>query len=92
MIKLFCKAAVVVSLATLFGCSSTPSVEKMQADVASYSLPKAAVADKGLVYVVRPSNVGMAPKMAEPRLGARCFDGSRSWGRRRPQRVKFTHL
>ncbi|WP_313060498.1 DUF2846 domain-containing protein [Pseudomonas rhodesiae] len=31
----------------------------MQADVASYSLPKAAVADKGLVYVVRPSNVGM---------------------------------
>jgi len=29
MIKLFCKAAVVVSLATLFGCSSTPSVEKM---------------------------------------------------------------
>lgn len=59
MIKLFCKAAVVVSLATLFGCSSTPSVEKMQADVASYSLPKAAVADKGLVYVVRPSNVGM---------------------------------
>jgi hypothetical protein len=59
MIKLFCKAAVVLSLATLFGCSSTPSVEKMQADVASYSLPKAAVADKGLVYVVRPSNVGM---------------------------------
>ena len=59
MIKLFCKAAVVLSLATLFGCSSTPSVEKMQADVANYSLPKAAVADKGLVYVVRPSNVGM---------------------------------
>ncbi|MBK5415321.1 DUF2846 domain-containing protein [Pseudomonas sp. TH31] len=31
----------------------------MQAEVAQYSLPKAPVADKGLVYVVRPSNAGM---------------------------------
>ncbi|WP_439856618.1 DUF2846 domain-containing protein [Pseudomonas yamanorum] len=31
----------------------------MQAEIANYSLPKAAVADKGLVYVVRPSNAGM---------------------------------
>ncbi|MBT2370915.1 DUF2846 domain-containing protein [Pseudomonas fluorescens] len=59
MMKLFCKAAVVLSMATLVGCASAPSVEKMQADVANYSLPKAAVADKGLVYVVRPSNAGM---------------------------------
>ncbi|MCG8294014.1 DUF2846 domain-containing protein [Pseudomonas entomophila] len=31
----------------------------MQAEVAHYTLPKAAVADKGLVYVVRPSTTGM---------------------------------
>lgn len=59
MFKALCKTAVVLSLALLCGCASSPSVEKMQAEVAEYSLPKAAVADKGLVYVVRPSNAGM---------------------------------
>lgn len=59
MIKGFCKAAVIFSMTMLFGCASAPSVEKMQADVANYSLPKAGVADKGLVYVVRPGNAGM---------------------------------
>ena len=32
----------------------------MQTELANYPLPKPAVADKGLVYVIRPSNVGMA--------------------------------
>ncbi len=59
MIKIFCKTAAVLSIALLYGCASAPSMEKMQAEVAQYSLPKPAVADKGLVYVVRPSNVGM---------------------------------
>ncbi|MCR8719988.1 DUF2846 domain-containing protein [Pseudomonas syringae USA007] len=31
----------------------------MQAEVSQYTLPKPAVADKGLIYVVRPSNAGM---------------------------------
>lgn len=60
MFKALCKTAVVLSLALLYGCASSPSVEKMQAEVADYALPKAATTDKGLVYVVRPSNAGMA--------------------------------
>ena len=59
MIKLISKTAAVVSIALLYGCASAPSMEAMQAEVAQYSLPKAPVADKGLVYVVRPSNAGM---------------------------------
>lgn len=59
MFKTFCKTTAVLSIALLYGCASAPSMEKMQADVAQYSLPKAAVTDKGLVYVVRPSNAGM---------------------------------
>lgn len=59
MIKALRNVAVVLSVATLFGCASAPSEQKMQAEVENYTLPKAAVADKGLVYVVRPSNVGM---------------------------------
>lgn len=31
----------------------------MQAEVVNYTPPKTAVADKGLIYVVRPSNAGM---------------------------------
>ena len=59
MIKMFCKTAAIFSVALLYGCASAPSMETMQADVAQYTLPKPAVADKGLVYVVRPSNAGM---------------------------------
>jgi hypothetical protein len=59
MIKLISKTTAVVSIALLYGCASAPSMEAMQAEVAQYSLPKAPVADKGLVYVVRPSNAGM---------------------------------
>ncbi len=58
MIKAISKASVVLALAMLYGCASTPSPDKMQAELAGYSLPKSAVADKGLVYVVRPSSVG----------------------------------
>jgi hypothetical protein len=59
VIKTLFKAAAVLSIALLYGCASTPSTDKMQAEVANYALPKAAVADKALVYVVRPSNAGM---------------------------------
>jgi hypothetical protein len=59
MVKAIFKTAVVLFLALLYGCAS-PSVEQMQAEVANYSLPKAPAADKALVYVVRPSNAGMA--------------------------------
>ena len=59
MIKLISKTTAVVSIALLYGCASAPSMEAMQAEVAQCSLPKAPVADKGLVYVVRPSNAGM---------------------------------
>jgi hypothetical protein len=59
MFKTFCKTAAVLAVTLLYGCASSPSMEKMQAEVAQYSLPKAATADKGLVYVVRPSNSGM---------------------------------
>lgn len=56
MLKTLSKTVAVLSVALLYGCSSTPSMEAMQADLEQYKLPKAAVADKGLVYVVRPSN------------------------------------
>ncbi len=59
MFKAVCKINTFILLLVLYGCASAPSVERMQAEVAQYSLPKPAVADKGLVYVVRPSNVGM---------------------------------
>lgn len=59
MIKTLCKATAIISVGLLYGCASAPSMEKMQAEVAQYSLPKPAIADKGLVYVVRPSNAGM---------------------------------
>ncbi|MBA1289104.1 DUF2846 domain-containing protein [Pseudomonas japonica] len=59
MFKTFCKTAAVVSIALLYGCASSPSPERMQAEVAQYTLPKPAISDKGLVYVVRPSNAGM---------------------------------
>lgn len=60
MIKLFCKYAAILSIALLYGWASTPSQDKMQAQVANFTPPKAAVTDKGLVYVVRPSNASMA--------------------------------
>lgn len=60
MFKLFCKFAAVTSVALLYGCASAPSTDKMQAELANYTLPKTATADKALVYVVRPSNAGMA--------------------------------
>lgn len=59
MIKTLFKTAAVLCVALLYGCASAPSTDKMQAEVAQFTLPKAAVADKGLVYVVRPSNAGM---------------------------------
>jgi hypothetical protein len=55
--KTFCKAAAVLAVVTLYGCAG-PSIQKMQADVAGYTLPKPAKPDQGLVYVVRPSSVG----------------------------------
>ena len=58
MIKPICKSFAVLSIALLYGCVSIPSMDKMQAEVAGYSLPKPAVADKVLVYVIRPSNAG----------------------------------
>ncbi|MDB6051725.1 MAG: putative lipoprotein [Pseudomonas sp.] len=59
MLKIFPKIFLVLAVALLYGCASAPSPDKMQSDLVGYSLPKAAVADKGLVYVVRPSSVGM---------------------------------
>lgn len=59
MMRTIYKVAAVLSIALLYGCASAPSMENMHAEVAQYSLPKPAVSDKGLVYVVRPSNVGM---------------------------------
>lgn len=58
MIKNISKAFALFALVLLYGCASAPSADKMQAELAGYSLPKAAVADQGLVYVVRPSSVG----------------------------------
>ncbi len=52
------KLLALASIALIYGCASAPSMEKMQAEVAGYELPKAATADQGLVYVVRPSNAG----------------------------------
>lgn len=46
MIKTLFKAAAVLSVALLYGCASTPSADKMQAEVANYALPKAAVAER----------------------------------------------
>lgn len=59
MLKIFSRTVAALTIALLYGCASTPSPDKMQADLIGYSLPKAAVADKGLIYVVRPSSVGM---------------------------------
>ncbi len=47
-----------VCISLLYGCASTPSPDKMQAELAGYTLPKEAVADKGLLYIVRPSLAG----------------------------------
>lgn len=52
------KLLALASIALIYGCASAPSMEKMQAEVAGYELPKATTADQGLVYVVRPSNAG----------------------------------
>src|SRR5213080_2324074 len=60
MIKSIAKAVALISVALLYGCASAPSADKMQTELAGYSLPKAAVSEKGLIYVVRPSNVGTA--------------------------------
>lgn len=59
MLRPICKLGMFLLVILLYGCASAPSIEKMQAEVAQYSPPKPAVADKGLVYVVRPSNLGM---------------------------------
>lgn len=59
VLKPIYRVGVFLLVVLLYGCASAPSMEKMQAEVSQYSLPKPAVADKGLVYVVRPSNVGM---------------------------------
>jgi hypothetical protein len=42
------------------GCASGPTPEAMQADVAGYTLPKLPEPGKAVVYVIRPSSVGMA--------------------------------
>ena len=46
------------ALAVLSGCASLPSPEVMQAETASFQLPKLPEQGKALVYVVRPSGVG----------------------------------
>lgn len=40
------------------GCASLPPLEKMQAEVAGYQLPKLPPEGKAMVYVVRPSPLG----------------------------------
>ncbi len=57
MLNIF-KAALLVCIATLVGCASTPSPEKMQAAVSGYELPAKAPSDMGMVYIVRPDTVG----------------------------------
>lgn len=57
MVKIL-KYVALASIALIYGCASTPPMEQMKSEVAGYTLPKQAVADKGLVYVVRPSNAG----------------------------------
>lgn len=58
MIKNISKMFVLFALVLLYGCASAPSVSTMQGELAGYSLPKPAVGDKGLVYVIRPSSAG----------------------------------
>lgn len=58
MIKSLFKAALVLAVVSLYGCA-TPNYDKMQSEVAGYTLPKPAKPDQGLVYVVRPSTAGM---------------------------------
>ena len=49
---------VVILLTALSSCVSLPSQQKMQSEVANYSLPKQNQGKDTLVYVVRPSNIG----------------------------------
>ncbi len=51
-------ALVSVALVVVSGCASLPSPEVMRAEVANYQLPKAAPADKAIVYIVRPAPMG----------------------------------
>jgi hypothetical protein len=44
---------------SIIGCATLPKPEKMQADIAGYTLPKLPEPGKAIVYVVRPS--GGAP-------------------------------
>lgn len=49
---------IAAALVAVSGCASLPSPEAMRAEIANYQLPKAAPADKAIVYVVRPSAMG----------------------------------
>lgn len=53
-------AAIFISVVSVFfaGCASLPSPEAMKAETASYQLPKSPAADKGMIYVIRPSSLG----------------------------------
>jgi hypothetical protein len=52
--------AVFIAMASVFfaGCASMPSPEAMKAETANYQLPKSPAADKGMIYVIRPSSLG----------------------------------
>jgi hypothetical protein len=43
----------------LFGCATLPRPEEMKAAVADYQLPKLPEKGKAIVYIVRPSSLGM---------------------------------
>lgn len=57
--RVVCKIIAIISVSLIYGCASAPPMEKMQSAIAQYTLPQQAVPDKGLIYVVRPSNAGM---------------------------------
>lgn len=50
--------AAVSSLVFLVGCASVPTRETMKSEVENFVLPKKPEDGKGIVYVVRPSDLG----------------------------------
>lgn len=60
--KTISKIFAVCAIALLAACASTPSPEKMKADIAGFDLPKLPEKGKAIAYVVRPSKVGFAIK------------------------------
>lgn len=53
-------AVAFVAIAALAGCASVPKQEVMQAETASFQLPKLPSPDRAMVYVVRPAGLGGA--------------------------------